>query len=88
MLEHPEHVRPSRIDYAMAKDTPVKPNPEKDPSEWKTGKEPITGPQSSYLKTLANEAKEPVDTNLTKAEASEKIEELQKKTGRKGSKQQ
>jgi hypothetical protein len=54
----------------------------KDPQEWTTGAEPMTGAQDSYLHTLAREAGEPVDEDLTKAEASEKIEELQQKTGR------
>jgi hypothetical protein len=54
----------------------------KDPKDWTTGDEPMTGAQKSYLKTLSEEAKEPMDENLTKAEASERIEELQKKTGR------
>lgn len=54
----------------------------KDPDEWKTGDEELTGAQRSYLQTLADEAGEDVDMNLTKAEASKKIEELQEKTGR------
>ena len=54
----------------------------KDPQDWKTGDEPMTGAQQSYLTTLASEAKEEVADDLTKAEASEKIEELQQKTGR------
>ena len=54
----------------------------KDPDEWKTGDEEITGAQRSYLQTLADEAGEEVDLNLTKAEASKRIEELQHKTGR------
>lgn len=54
----------------------------KDPDEWKTGEEPMTGAQRSYLSTLASEAGEKADENLTKAEASKKIEELQEKTGR------
>lgn len=57
-------------------------NPEKDPEDWVTGDEPMTGPQQSYLETLAREAGEDVDPGLTKAEASEKIEQLQEKTGR------
>jgi hypothetical protein len=57
-------------------------NLEKDPSEWTTGEEPMTGAQASYLKTLSDEAKEPFQEDLTKAEASLRIEELQKKTGR------
>ena len=54
----------------------------KDPDDWKTGDEPITGAQKSYLQTLADEGGEEVDLNLTKAEASKRIEELQRKTGR------
>ena len=57
-------------------------NPEKDPEDWTTGDEPMTGPQRSYLKTLCQEAKEEFDENLTKAAASKRIEELQQKTGR------
>lgn len=58
------------------------PSARKDPDEWKTGDESMTGPQASYLHTLAQEAGEQVDENLTKAEASKKIDELQEKTGR------
>jgi hypothetical protein len=54
----------------------------KDPDDWTTGDEPMTGAQRSYLHTLATEAGEEVDDNLTKAEASKKINELQEKTGR------
>ena len=54
----------------------------KDPDEWKTGDEEMTGAQRSYLQTLADEAGEEVDLTLTKAEASKRIEELQQKTGR------
>ena len=66
----------------MADQEKVQPNPEKDPEDWVTGEEPMTGPQMSYLKTLSNEAGEPFDESLTKAEASKRIEELQAKTGR------
>ena len=59
-------------------------NPEKDPDDWTTGDEPMTGPQASYLETLAREAGEPFDDTLTKAEASKRIDELQEKTGRRG----
>ncbi|GAB7043019.1 MULTISPECIES: DUF3072 domain-containing protein [Catenuloplanes] len=55
---------------------------QKDPAEWTTGDEPATGPQESYLHTLANEAGEPAPEGLTKAEASQRIDELQQKTGR------
>ena len=57
-------------------------NTVKDPSEWKTGDEPMTGAQKSYLKTLADEAGEEMDENITKAEAAKQIDELQQKTGR------
>ena len=57
-------------------------NPEKDPEDWTTGDEPMTGPQRSYLKTLCQEAGEDFDETLTKAEASRRIDELQAKTGR------
>lgn len=57
----------------------------KDPSEWVTGNEPITGAQKSYLDTLAREAGEEIPADITKAEASENIERLQEKTGRNGS---
>jgi len=65
-----------------AEPTPAMQNPEKDPKDWTTGDEPMTGPQRSYLQTLCREAGEQFDENLTKAEASKKIEELQEKTGR------
>jgi hypothetical protein len=57
-------------------------NMEKDPDEWTTGDEPMTGAQRSYLKTLSEEAKVPFDDALTKAQASKRIDELQKMTGR------
>jgi hypothetical protein len=57
-------------------------NLEKDPDDWVTGEEPMTDAQASYLKTLASEAGESVDENLSKADASKKIDELQDKTGR------
>ncbi len=57
-------------------------NTVKDPDQWTTGDEPMTGAQRSYLHTLAQEAGEEIDDNLTKAEASKKIDELQEKTGR------
>jgi len=61
-------------------DTPT--NVEKDPEDWVTGDEPMTGAQESYLGTLAGEAGEEVAPDLTKAQASEKIDELQQRTGR------
>lgn len=59
-------------------EAPVRP-----PDEWKTGDEPITAAQKSYLETLATEAGEDVDAgSLTKAEASKEIDAFQEKTGR------
>lgn len=57
-------------------------SPEKNPEDWTTGDEPMTGPQRSYLETLAREAGEDVPADLTKAQASELIDRLQQKTGR------
>jgi Protein of unknown function (DUF3072) len=55
---------------------------EKDPEDWATGDEPMTGPQESYLRTLAREAGEEVPENLSKARASELIDELQGRSKR------
>ena len=57
-------------------------NTEKDPAEWVTGDEPMTGAQQSYLQTLSQEADEPFDPEISKAEASRRIDELQEQTGR------
>ncbi|AYJ51440.1 DUF3072 domain-containing protein [Rhodococcus sp. P1Y] len=66
----------------MSENEQVNQNPEKDPENWVTGDEPITGPQESYLNTLAQEAGEEVPSDLTKAQASEMIDKLQGETGR------
>jgi hypothetical protein len=72
----------------MTDRTPVDPkthptsNAEKDPHDWTTGDEPMTGAQASYLKTLSEEAHTDFDPELTKAEASLRIDELQNETGR------
>ncbi len=57
-------------------------NAEKHPDDWATGDEAMTGAQKSYLATLSEEAGEPMDESLTKAEASKRIDALQEKTGR------
>jgi hypothetical protein len=62
--------------------TSTESNTEKDPEDWVTGDEPMTGAQASYLKTLCEETGEDFDQNLTKAEASKRIDELQRRTGR------
>jgi hypothetical protein len=67
----------------MAKNQPAQDSGAiKDPQEWVTGDQPMTGAQDSYVHTLAREAGEEVPEDMTKAEASSKIEELQQKTGR------
>jgi hypothetical protein len=55
---------------------------EKNPEEWATGDEPMTGPQESYLRTLAREADEEVPPDLSKAKASELIDRLQSRSER------
>ena len=57
-------------------------NAERGPDDWVTGDEAMTGAQASYLRTLSQEANEPFDDTLTKAEASKRIDQLQEKTGR------
>ncbi|MET0284151.1 MAG: DUF3072 domain-containing protein [Polyangiales bacterium] len=57
-------------------------NQEKDPSEWVTGDESMTGAQASYLKTLSEEAGVEFDGSLTKAQASQRIDALRESTGR------
>ncbi|WP_148613243.1 DUF3072 domain-containing protein [Nocardioides rubriscoriae] len=64
----------------LGADTPT--TTEKDPEDWVTGDEPMTGAQRSYLDTLAREAGETLSGDLTKAEASEHIDRLQDATGR------
>jgi len=74
--DHPNSSSPKSSDGATPSNT------EKDPSEWTTGDEPMTGAQASYLKTLSEEAKEDFAPSLSKADASRRIDELQNKTGR------
>ena len=55
---------------------------QKDPDDWKTGDEPMTAAQRSYLDTLAQDTGEDVDENLTKAEASQLIDDLRERSPR------
>ena len=57
-------------------------NADKPVDQWVTGDEAMTGAQASYLQTLCEEAGEEFDPDLTKAEASKRIDALQEKTGR------
>ena len=72
----------SEPDAPVNSGQPGDPTAEKDPSDWVTGDEPATGAQKSYLGTLAQQAGEEVPDDLSKADASVKIDELQDKTGR------
>ena len=68
----------SKLEYKFEKGLLMSNGPvEKDPETWTTGDEPMTGPQESYLHTLAREANEDVPEGLSKAEASELIDRLQ-----------
>jgi Protein of unknown function (DUF3072) len=57
-------------------------NQDKEPGDWVTAEEPMTGAQASYLKTLSEEAGEAFDPSMSKADASKRIDELQERTGR------
>jgi hypothetical protein len=61
---------------------PGDPTAEKDPADWVTGDEPATGAQKSYLETLSRQTDEDVPEELTKADASRRIDELKEETGR------
>ncbi|KAF0677225.1 DUF3072 domain-containing protein [Profundibacterium mesophilum] len=67
---------------AQAQEGNIQGSPEKPTENWVTGDEPMTGAQASYLETLCTEAGEKFDPELTKAEASDRIDALQGKTGR------
>jgi hypothetical protein len=61
---------------------PDTPGLERDPDEWKTGDEPMTAAQRSYLETLCRETGDTFEDNLTKAEASKRIDELRQRSPR------
>jgi hypothetical protein len=81
-------VKKARRDEHVTENPKVSPdansNQLKDPDEWVTGHEPMMGAQASYLKTLSEEAHDPdaFDPDLQKAEASKRIDQLKKETGR------
>jgi Protein of unknown function (DUF3072) len=60
----------------------AQPSPQRDPDQWKTGDEPMTDAQRSYLQTLCGETGEEFDGSLTKAEASKRIDELRARSPR------
>ena len=63
-------------------DENAEPGLQRDPEEWKTGDEPMTAPQRSYLETLCQDTGETFDDTLTKAEASKRIDELRSRSPR------
>jgi hypothetical protein len=63
-------------------DQNVEPGLQRDPDEWKTGDEPMTAAQRSYLETLCRDTGEQFDDTLTKAEASKRIDELRERSPR------
>ena len=76
-----EELNPKRVDNEAGRRAQES-NLVKDPEDWVTADEPMTGAQASYLKTLSEEAGAEFEANLTKADASKQIEELQHQTGR------
>ena len=56
-------------------------NTVKDPNDWTTGAEPMTGAQASYLKTLSEKTNTPYEEGLSKAEASKRIDSLRAEAG-------
>lgn len=56
-------------------------NTQKDPDDWVSGGDPMTGAQKSYLKTLSEEVGEPdaFSEDIDKAEASRRIDALKAK---------
>jgi hypothetical protein len=74
---------PNSTEDTTAAATPEVGSAEKDPADWTTGDEPMTGPQKSYLETLSQQAgREAPGDDLSKADASRLIDELQEATGR------
>jgi hypothetical protein len=70
-----------RMKNQSANETP-QPALQREPDEWKTGDEPMTDAQRSYLETLCRETGEEFDDSLSKAEASKRIDELRERSPR------
>ena len=83
MSENPIEDRGTGGEDVLGSPTPDQ-GAQRDPEEWVTGDEPMTGPQRSYLDNLARQAGEELPADLSKAEASEHIERLREKTGAEG----
>jgi len=83
-LEQNVYERPTMSETPKQHPDETGSNLEKDPEDWVTRDEPVTGAQASYLKTLCEEAGEPFDDKLTKAQASKRIDELKQRSYRAG----
>jgi hypothetical protein len=75
-------IRPMKHPTTHQSDSTDQPGLQRDPDEWKTGDEPMTDAQRSYLETLSREAGEEFDDTLTKADASKRIDELRSRSPR------
>ena len=80
--KHDSETNPKTDPKAVKADPAGGSNRIKDPKNWTTGGEPMTGAQASYLKTLSEEAHESFEDDLTKAEASKRIDALRKEAGK------
>ena len=80
--ERIDELRGKHIVEKRTDDAPDASNTQKDPARWATGDEPMTGAQKSYLQTLSEEVGEKFDDSLTKAQASQRIDELKKRNPR------
>lgn len=78
------HRDPPEVENPKAQPPDANSNQIKDPDDWVTGHEPMTGAQASYLKTLSEQAHDPkaYDATLDKAEASKRIDQLRSETGK------
>ena len=76
---NPDHSDPKS---AAQKSSDGPSNAQKDPDDWLTGDEKMTGAQASYLKTLCEEVGEEFQSNLSKADASKRIDALKAKSKR------
>ena len=72
-------IRPMRNSSTNDTDQPAL---QRNPDEWKTGDEPMTDAQRSYLETLCRETGEEFDDSLSKADASKRIDELRERSPR------
>ncbi len=70
-----------KTDHNPKTDPAPNSNTVKDPSNWTTGGEPMTGAQASYLKTLTEQTGEAFDESLNKADASKRIDALRGEAG-------